>query len=79
MAIMNVKDPGQDLIPITPSDVADITAGSRALLIETGGALKVNTVNDNTRTINVPAGILPLQVKRVWSTGTTASNISAFY
>lgn len=84
---VGIQDPAIDIVPITPNDSADIstvsvsgeTRKSRALYIGTGGAIKVTTANGNDRTVTVPAGILPVQVVRVWSTGTSASNISALY
>lgn len=60
---------------VTPSD----TAGTYAAALYVGGAgnLKVTTVEGDAVTFSsVPAGtIIPLQVKLVWSTGTTATNI----
>lgn len=61
---------------ITPAD-SDLTNEMRSLYIGSGGNLKVTTVNGHAVTFaNVAAGtIIPVSVKRVWSTGTTASSI----
>ena len=63
-------------VAITPAD-SDLSAVQRSLYIGSAGNLKVTTVNGHEVTFsNVVAGsILPVTVKRVWSTGTTASSI----
>lgn len=69
-------------VAVTPSDSTDLTNSDKvvALLVGTAGALKVTTADGDDVTFgNVPAGVLPLRVKRVWSTGTAATNIAALY
>lgn len=63
-------------VAITPAD-SDLTVPCRALYVGTGGNLRVTTINNNDVTFfNVAAGtILPVSVKRVWATSTTALNI----
>lgn len=74
--------PATDIIPVTPHDTNPIVK-CRALYIGTGGTIKVKTpgssIEGTTRTVTVPAGILPLHVLHVYATGTTAENISALY
>ena len=51
-------------------------------VIYVGGAgdVKVTTFNGDEVTFTMPAGgIVPVQVTRVWSTGTTASALVAVY
>jgi hypothetical protein len=64
-------------LPITPSDSTDHTFSCKNLYVGGAGSLKVTTFGGDTQTFaNVTAGtLLPLHVKRVWSTGTTATNI----
>ena len=65
---------------VTPSDGTDLGFVTRALIIGTAGNLAVVTDGGETVTIpNVPAGILPLRVSRVKSTGTMALNITALW
>lgn len=76
---------------VTPSDSTDltlsgatITAGTNngpALYIGGAGDVKVTMYGGQTVTfVGVPAGsFLPIQVKRVWSTGTTATSILALW
>ena len=63
-------------VAVTKSDSTEFEA-SRALWIGTAGDLTVDMVGTGTNVTitNVPAGILPFQVTRVYSTGTTASGI----
>ena len=62
---------------VTPSDTTEIRA--LALFVGTGGILRVVTAaGDDVTFTNIPNGfLLPLEVRRVRSTTTTASNITA--
>lgn len=74
-------------ISVTPSNTVNISEGTEApksgsvLYIGTGGDLKVLTVgNDEVTFTNIQDGsFLPVQVLRVFATGTTASNIIALW
>lgn len=61
---------------ITPADT-DLSQPQRCLYVGSGGNVRVTTVQNNDVTFsNVASGtILPVSVKRVWTTNTTASNI----
>jgi hypothetical protein len=65
---------------VTLSDSTEL-APTRSLYIGAGGNLKVTTAYGTDVTFsNVVAGsILPIQVTKVWSTGTTAANVIALY
>lgn len=69
-----------DAEAVTLSDSA-LLPRTRALYVGTGGNLKVTTAYGTDVTFaNAPSGsILPLQVTKVWSTGTTAANVLALY
>jgi hypothetical protein len=64
-------------VAVTPSDTGEIRA--LALYVGTGGALRVLTASGDDVTFpGVPNGfLLPLEVRRVYSTSTVASNIVA--
>lgn len=68
---------------VTPSD-STVLETTRSLYVGTGGDIKV-TMTDSTDAspsifYSVNSGaILPIQVTKVWATGTTASNILALY
>lgn len=71
-----VTAPATDAFSVTPNDSTNLTIWAVALYIGGTGDVKVDTVNGTTVTFSsVPVGILPVQVKRVYSTGTTATNI----
>lgn len=78
--VANVKDPAKDAVPITPSDIAGLPDGMcRAIIVAIDGEIKVITAYNETRTFTVPIGVIPLQVKKVFATGTTAAGLTALY
>ena len=69
-------------VAVTPADGSDLPlAPTRALYIGVAGDVVVDTLGgDSTITFKAaPVGVLPVRVKRVRSTGTTATNILALY
>jgi len=66
----------QSAVAITPAD-SDLSVVQRCLYIGTGGNVRVTTINghDVTFTGIISGSLLPVTVKRVWTTNTTASNI----
>lgn len=74
------SQPAIDASLVTPSDTEDLSATARALYIGTTGNVRLTTVSGRVVTFaTVPVGILPVGAQRVWSTGTTASNIVALW
>lgn len=67
-------------LAITPSDTVNLENPS-VVYIGVGGNIKVTTaVGDETTFVGLLAGsILPVQVIRVWNTGTTATNLVRIY
>lgn len=70
-------DTSSDYFPVTPNDSTDLSVEARALVITVSGDIHVQTPNGTERTCTVPAGVFPGRVKRVYSTGTTATGITA--
>ena len=77
-------------VEVTPNDAANIpNTGSpdgipnagNVLYVGTGGDLVVTTVSGDKATfVNIQGGtFLPIQVVRVWATGTTAADIIALW
>jgi hypothetical protein len=66
---------------ITPNDGADIAQNSKAVYIGGAGNLNVDLVGGQTVLFSgIPAGTwLPIRVKRVRATSTTATLIVALY
>ena len=76
-----IDSPAAYAVAVTPDDDTDLTTYARSLYVGTGGNVRVITSGGNTVTFtSVPNGsVLPVRVKRVLSTSTTASNIVALY
>lgn len=67
---------------VTPSDGTDLPRGCRALYVGGTGTLVLILDKDTSSVsfVGVAAGsVLPVRVRRVLSTGTTATNIVALY
>jgi hypothetical protein len=74
----NLADPGFKAAAIAPHDTNDLPDIPRALYVGVGGDIVAICKNDTTSVTfkAVPQGsILPVSVKRVLATGTTASQI----
>jgi hypothetical protein len=69
-----------DAAAVTPSDTVDLTTPA-VVYVGVSGSVQVTTAQGTTVTFaGVPAGfVIPLQVRRVWSTGTTASSLVAIF
>lgn len=68
--------PAQKAFAITPDDNADLALSTRALYTGKGGTLVCILLDDSAEVTftSLPSGmILPVRVKRVKSTGTTAA------
>lgn len=66
---------------ITTSNTVDLPKFARALYIGVGGDVKVDTIDGSTLTFSGVSGgtILPVSVKRVYATGTTATTLLALF
>ena len=78
-AFFSAADPGTDLVPIVTSDTTDYAIPYRAIRCRpdgVAGALKINTLDGNTRTTYIAVGeTLLVGVARVWTAGTAATNL----
>ena len=75
-----LESPGYNAAEITPSDTTDLAFTSRALFVGTPGDLRVTMAGGDTVTFaNLAAGFVPLRVRRVHASGTTASSIVAVW
>jgi hypothetical protein len=71
-----------DAITIVPNDAADLgKVPTKGLYIGVSGDVKVTLNSGNTVTFTgLSSGVIhPIAVKRVWATGTTATNMLAVY
>lgn len=77
-----VTNPAEKAYAVTPNDSNDLDDHCRALWVGTAGNVSVILVGDENPVtfVGVQAGsLLPLRIKRVRSTGTTASDIVGVY
>ncbi|SMH54613.1 hypothetical protein [Maritimibacter sp. HL-12] len=74
----SLSGPATDALPVTPEDSADLPYVALGLYVETGGEISLVTVAGETRSIVVADfSILPVGVRQVRATGTTATGIHA--
>lgn len=75
--------PARRAAAVTPSDASDLTIYAKALYVGAAGNVRVLTVGgedgDAVTFANYPVGWLPVQVRRVLATGTTATQIVAAF
>ncbi len=75
---LSLDGPAKDIQPVTPSDSVDLNSVATALYVETGGDLSIVTVDGQSRNVAVADfSFLPVGVRRVNATGTTAIGIHA--
>ena len=74
-----LSSPLTGAISVTPDDATDLTTVSRAILVGTAGNIALTTLGGQTVTVAFTAGWHPVRLTRIWSTGTTAAGISAWY
>lgn len=72
--------PAQHAATVSPNDSTDLANHTRALYVGTAGNIVVDMVRTGgSITLTGVSGFLPICVKRVRSTGTTASDIVALW
>jgi hypothetical protein len=76
-----VSSPARRLRAVSPDNDNDLALGPcKALLIGAAGTLSIIAADDTDAvSLTVEAGLLPVRVKRVRATGTTATGIVALY
>lgn len=77
---VNSTVPAHGAVAVTPHDTT-VFPLCRSLYVGTAGNITVRMADgqDTVAFANVPVGILPIQVDKVYTTGTGASNIVALY
>lgn len=82
--LADLVTPGKNLLAVTPSDSANITnyPNVRGLWVGGAGNVAILAADDSAAVtlVGVQAGtLIPIRVKRVNSTNTTATSIVAIY
>lgn len=77
----SLSSPKGGAFSITPNDSADLAIGATAIYIGSDGNITVDTsFGDTVAFVGVLSGtVLPVRARRVYSTGTTASNLVGLY
>jgi len=75
------RGPYPRALPVTPSDATNLPVVAQSLYVGGAGSISVVTAGgDQVTFASVPAGtVLPVAVRRVRQTGTTATNILALH
>ena len=69
-------DPAVSIFSITPDDGNDLPQTTIALNVATPGTVRVTMADGSVGAVQVhPGQQLPIRVRRVWFTGTTATGI----
>lgn len=77
---IELTSPIKKAVPVTPSDTVDLVDGwCSAFCIAVAGTIKITDILGNAVTLTLPAGWHPVGAQRIWSTGTTATGITAGY
>lgn len=72
----SLDGPAQNAATITPNDSTDLTNTTRALLLSAAGTVTVDMVGTGTNiALPLQAGVNPVRVSRVYSTGTDSLTI----
>ena len=73
------NDPFTNAVLVSPNDEEDLEAVTRAVYVGGTGNMKVTMQDSGTVLFTgIPAGtVLPIRVKRIWSTTTNATTIIA--
>jgi hypothetical protein len=78
----DVSAPARYTVAVTPSDTTDLPDVPKALYVGGGGDIALMAAADNTACIFKAAqagSILPIRVRRVLVTGTSATSLIALY
>ena len=70
-----LESPASDAFVVTPSDTVDLPAVTRAIYVGGQGDVHVIMHSGADVTLVGVSGMLPIRIKRVMATGTTATNI----
>jgi len=70
----------RDMRTVAPSDTVDLALPADALFVSAAGTLRIATAAGTDVTVTVAAGtILPVAVRRVFATGTTATVFGLYF
>ena len=75
----SLTGPATDAATVTPADT-DLPRNAKSLYVVVGGTLTIQTIKGTTLSLGTvqAATIIPIQVKQVRTTGTTATVVALF-
>jgi hypothetical protein len=74
--IRSPRDSATTIFDITPDDSNDLAQITTALNVSTPGSVRVTTIGGTIGNLTIqPGHAFPIQARRVWQTGTTATGI----
>ncbi len=73
----HLESPAKDAFAISGNDNTDLANSTRSIYVGGSGNIKLTTIDGSTVTFNgaIAGSILPIRAKRIFSTGTTATNL----
>lgn len=74
-----LESPARYAAAVTPDDGADLATATRSLYVGGAGDVAVEMVGGGAVTLVGAEGVIPVCVKRVLATGTTATSIVALW
>lgn len=79
--MLSLMDPAENAVGVTPDDATDLIGSPRAIYVGGAGSLKVTLLGGSVVILAaVNEGVIyPIRVKRVWSTGTTATGLIVLF
>lgn len=77
----DLDSPIENAFAVSPNNSTDLTAVTRGVYVGVSGDLKVDTSQGDTVTfVALASGVIhPIRAKRIYATGTTATNIVGVY
>lgn len=76
----SLQSPATNAYLTTPNDGMELEFFSRALNVSTSGTVRLTTVGGDVVTVFIVAGTaFPIRARRIWATGTTATDIVVLY
>lgn len=78
---VGTNSPARNALAISPDNDTDLTVTVRGFYLGNAGDVKVDMANGGSVVFsNMAAGVIyPIGVKRIYATGTTATNIVGLY
>lgn len=71
-----LESPASRAMAVTPDDAADLLVATRALSVATSGFVQLTTVQGDIARLFIASGVpFPIRARRIWATGTTATDI----